>query len=138
MMGHGASSSPQPCPCLLFQAFLQRSGLIADLHAFCQAHSCDVLVAMTIFFNSHNEPVRQLAVFCPQAALRVMVSLCPSSGQPEGSVDLCLYVLPCVVKTSSWFPYLQRGVPPPVYKICPSLFFPFCRCVNILHHSVVR
>ncbi|MBV98844.1 Protein prune, partial [Eschrichtius robustus] len=53
------------------EAFLQRSGLIADLHAFCQAHSYDALVAMTIFFNTYNEPVRQLAVFCPHAALRV-------------------------------------------------------------------
>ncbi|KAJ8796769.1 hypothetical protein J1605_002039 [Eschrichtius robustus] len=55
------------------EAFLQRSGLIADLHAFCQAHSYDALVAMTIFFNTYNEPVRQLAVFCPHAALRVTV-----------------------------------------------------------------
>uniref|UniRef100_A0A8C9BHH2 Prune exopolyphosphatase 1 n=1 Tax=Phocoena sinus TaxID=42100 RepID=A0A8C9BHH2_PHOSS len=57
------------------EAFLQRSGLIADLHAFCQAHSYDALVAMTIFFNTCNEPVRQLAVFCPHTALRVTVSL---------------------------------------------------------------
>ncbi|XP_012903401.1 exopolyphosphatase PRUNE1 isoform X2 [Mustela putorius furo] len=55
------------------EAFLQRSGLIADLHAFCQAHSCDVLVTMTIFFNTHNEPVRQLAIFCPHAALRMTI-----------------------------------------------------------------
>ncbi|XP_024618588.1 exopolyphosphatase PRUNE1 isoform X2 [Neophocaena asiaeorientalis asiaeorientalis] len=55
------------------EAFLQRSGLIADLHAFCQAHSYDALVAMTIFFNTCNEPVRQLAVFCPHTALRVTV-----------------------------------------------------------------
>ncbi|XP_013365368.1 PREDICTED: protein prune homolog isoform X2 [Chinchilla lanigera] len=54
-------------------AFLQRPDLLADLSAFCQAHSCDVLVAMTIFFNAHNEPVRQLAVFCPCAALRMMI-----------------------------------------------------------------
>ncbi|XP_029802470.1 exopolyphosphatase PRUNE1 isoform X5 [Suricata suricatta] len=55
------------------EAFLQRSGLIADLHAFCQAHNCDVLVAMTIFFNTHNEPVRQLAIFCPRAALQMTI-----------------------------------------------------------------
>ncbi|XP_015978272.2 exopolyphosphatase PRUNE1 isoform X1 [Rousettus aegyptiacus] len=55
------------------EAFLQRSGLTADLRAFCQAHSCDVLVAMTIFFNTHNEPVRQLAIFCPHAALRMTI-----------------------------------------------------------------
>uniref|UniRef100_A0A096NXU6 Prune exopolyphosphatase 1 n=1 Tax=Papio anubis TaxID=9555 RepID=A0A096NXU6_PAPAN len=52
------------------EAFLERSNLLADLHAFCQAHSYDVLVAMTIFFNTHNEPVRQLAIFCPHVALR--------------------------------------------------------------------
>lgn len=55
------------------EAFLQRSGLIADLHAFCQAHSYDALVAMIIFFNTHNEPVRQLAIFCPHAALRMTI-----------------------------------------------------------------
>ncbi|XP_006217023.1 exopolyphosphatase PRUNE1 isoform X1 [Vicugna pacos] len=55
------------------EVFLQRSGLIADLHALCQAHSYDALVAMTIFFNTHNEPVRQLAVFCPHAALRMTI-----------------------------------------------------------------
>ncbi|XP_037681963.1 exopolyphosphatase PRUNE1 isoform X1 [Choloepus didactylus] len=55
------------------EAFLQRSGLIADLHAFCQVHSYDVLVAMTIFFNTHNEPVRQLAIFCPLVELRMMI-----------------------------------------------------------------
>ncbi|XP_027830400.1 exopolyphosphatase PRUNE1 isoform X5 [Ovis aries] len=59
------------------EAFLQRSGLLADLHAFCQAHGCDALVAMTIFFSTYNEPVRQLAVFCPHAALR-MTMLGPS------------------------------------------------------------
>ncbi|XP_053446724.1 exopolyphosphatase PRUNE1 isoform X1 [Nycticebus coucang] len=55
------------------EAFLQRSGLLADLHAFCQAHSYDVLVTMTIFFNTHNEPVRQLAIFCPHLALRMTI-----------------------------------------------------------------
>lgn len=55
------------------QAFLQRSSLITDLHVFCQAHNFDVLVAMTIFFNTHNEPMRQLAVFCPHAALRMTI-----------------------------------------------------------------
>uniref|UniRef100_A0A8C5JW37 Prune exopolyphosphatase n=2 Tax=Jaculus jaculus TaxID=51337 RepID=A0A8C5JW37_JACJA len=52
------------------EAFLQRSNLLADLSTFCQTHSYDALVAMTIFFNTHNEPVRQLAVFCPHVALR--------------------------------------------------------------------
>lgn len=55
------------------EAFLQRPGLVADLRAFCQAHIYDVLVAMTIFFNTYNEPVRQLAIFCPHAALRMTI-----------------------------------------------------------------
>ncbi|KAG3281495.1 exopolyphosphatase PRUNE1 isoform X1 [Ictidomys tridecemlineatus] len=55
------------------EAFLQRPNLLADLGAFCQAHSYDALVAMTIFFNTHNEPVRQLAIFCPHVALRMMI-----------------------------------------------------------------
>ncbi|XP_015358455.1 exopolyphosphatase PRUNE1 isoform X5 [Marmota marmota marmota] len=55
------------------EAFLQRPNLLADLSAFCQAHSYDALVAMTIFFNAHNEPVRQLAIFCPHVALRMMI-----------------------------------------------------------------
>ncbi|XP_077012206.1 exopolyphosphatase PRUNE1 isoform X5 [Tamandua tetradactyla] len=55
------------------ETFLQRAGLIADLHAFCQAHSYDVLIAMTIFFNMHDEPVRQLAIFCPHVELRMVI-----------------------------------------------------------------
>ncbi|XP_066233528.1 exopolyphosphatase PRUNE1 isoform X1 [Saccopteryx leptura] len=55
------------------EAFLQRSSLITDLHAFCQTHNYDVLVAMTIFFNTQNDPVRQLAIFCPHAALRMTI-----------------------------------------------------------------
>ncbi|XP_052035752.1 exopolyphosphatase PRUNE1 isoform X2 [Apodemus sylvaticus] len=55
------------------EAFLQRSDLLADLSAFCHDHSYDALVAMTIFFNTHNEPVRQLAIFCPHEALRMTI-----------------------------------------------------------------
>ncbi|XP_042537678.1 exopolyphosphatase PRUNE1 isoform X2 [Dipodomys spectabilis] len=55
------------------EAFLQRSNLLPELSAFCQAHSYDALVAMTIFFNAHNEPVRQLAIFCPHMALRMLI-----------------------------------------------------------------
>ncbi|KAM8787332.1 exopolyphosphatase PRUNE1 isoform 2-T2 [Rhynchonycteris naso] len=55
------------------EAFLQRSDLITDLHAFCQAHNYDVLVTMTIFFNTQNDPVRQLAIFCPHAALQMTI-----------------------------------------------------------------
>ncbi|KAF6075586.1 prune exopolyphosphatase 1 [Phyllostomus discolor] len=72
------------------EAFLQRPSLIADLRAFCQTHIYDVLVAMTIFFNTHNEPVRQLAIYCPHAALRMTEALASyfdsttsPSGQPE-------------------------------------------------------
>ncbi|XP_055459639.1 exopolyphosphatase PRUNE1 isoform X1 [Psammomys obesus] len=55
------------------EAFLQRSNLLTDLSTFCHDHSYDALVAMTIFFNTDNEPVRQLAVFCPHVALRMTV-----------------------------------------------------------------
>ncbi|XP_012585665.1 PREDICTED: protein prune homolog [Condylura cristata] len=73
----------------LFQAFLQRPGLLAELHASCQALGCDALVAMTIFFNSRKEPVRQLAVFCPRAALRA--SIC---GVLERSLSPALNLTP--------------------------------------------
>ncbi|XP_029417047.1 exopolyphosphatase PRUNE1 isoform X3 [Nannospalax galili] len=55
------------------EAFLQRSDLIADLSTFCQTHSYDAVIAMTIFFNSHSEPVRQLAIFCPHVALQMTI-----------------------------------------------------------------
>ncbi|XP_006900211.1 PREDICTED: protein prune homolog [Elephantulus edwardii] len=63
------------------ESFLQRSGLIADLQTFCQAHNYDVLVAMPIFFNMNNELVRQLAVFCPQVALRSTICRVLESSQ---------------------------------------------------------
>ncbi|KAM9006389.1 exopolyphosphatase PRUNE1 isoform 1-T1 [Sarcophilus harrisii] len=52
------------------EVFLQRSNLTAELDAFCQAHGYDALVAMTITFNPHNEPVRHLIVFCPNMDLQ--------------------------------------------------------------------
>ncbi|XP_036045588.1 exopolyphosphatase PRUNE1 isoform X2 [Onychomys torridus] len=55
------------------EVFLQRLDLLEDLSAFCQGHSCDALVVMNIFFNTQNEPVRQLAIFCPHAALRMTI-----------------------------------------------------------------
>ncbi|XP_021013690.1 exopolyphosphatase PRUNE1 isoform X1 [Mus caroli] len=55
------------------EAFLQRTDLFTDLSAFCHDHSYDALIAMTIFFNTDNEPVRQLAIFCPHEALRMTI-----------------------------------------------------------------
>lgn len=55
------------------KAFLQRTDLFTDLSSFCHDHSYDALVAMTIFFNTQNEPVRQLAIFCPHEALRMTI-----------------------------------------------------------------
>ncbi|XP_004618183.1 exopolyphosphatase PRUNE1 isoform X1 [Sorex araneus] len=55
------------------EAFLQRPGLMAELHTFCQAHGYDALIAMTICYTPHSEPVRQLAVFCPPAALQATI-----------------------------------------------------------------
>ncbi|XP_007485463.2 exopolyphosphatase PRUNE1 isoform X1 [Monodelphis domestica] len=52
------------------EVFLQRSNLTAELDSFCQAHGYDALVAMTITFNPHNEPVRHLVVFCPSVDLQ--------------------------------------------------------------------
>ncbi|KAL1772336.1 prune-like isoform X1 [Sigmodon hispidus] len=55
------------------EVFLQRLDLLEDISAFCHDHSCDALVAMTIFFTPNNEPVRQLAIFCPHSALRMTI-----------------------------------------------------------------
>ncbi|XP_052586142.1 exopolyphosphatase PRUNE1 isoform X1 [Peromyscus californicus insignis] len=55
------------------EVFLQRLDVLEDLSAFCHDHTYDALVAMTIFFNTQNEPVRQLAVFCPHSALRMTI-----------------------------------------------------------------
>ncbi|KAM9685837.1 exopolyphosphatase PRUNE1 isoform 4-T4 [Trichechus inunguis] len=46
---------------------------VSAIYMDLEAHSCDVLVAMTILFNTNNEPVRQLAVFCPHVALRMTI-----------------------------------------------------------------
>ncbi|XP_069734764.1 exopolyphosphatase PRUNE1 [Phaenicophaeus curvirostris] len=52
------------------EAFLHRPGLLQDLDAFCQARGYAGLVAMTISFNEHNEPSRQLAVYSRSETLR--------------------------------------------------------------------
>ncbi|XP_007088155.1 exopolyphosphatase PRUNE1 isoform X1 [Panthera pardus] len=98
------------------EAFLQRSGLIADLHAFCQAHNCDVLVAMTIFFNTHNEPVRQLAIFCPHAALRMMIC-----GVLECSHSPSLKLTPAPSTHPNLQAYLQGNTQVSRKKLLPLL-----------------
>lgn len=98
------------------EAFLQRSGLIADLHAFCQAHSYDALVAMTIFFNTHNEPVRQLAVFCPHTALRVMIC-----GVLESSHSPSLKLVPVPSTHPNLQAYLQGNTQVSRKKLLPLL-----------------
>lgn len=57
------------------QTFLRRPSLLQDLDAFCQAQGYAGLVAMTISFNEHNEPSRQLAVYSRRETLRSAVSL---------------------------------------------------------------
>ncbi|XP_057578530.1 exopolyphosphatase PRUNE1 isoform X3 [Hippopotamus amphibius kiboko] len=98
------------------EAFLQRSGLIADLHAFCQAHSYDALVAMTICFNTHNEPVRQLAVFCPHAALRVTIC-----GVLERSQSPSLKLTPAPSIHPNLQAYLQGNTQVSRKKLLPVL-----------------
>ncbi|XP_047640650.1 exopolyphosphatase PRUNE1 isoform X2 [Phacochoerus africanus] len=98
------------------EAFLQRSGLIADLHAFCQAHSYDALVAMTIFFNTHNEPVRQLAVFCPHTALQVMIC-----GVLESSHSPSLKLVPVPSTHPNLQAYLQGNTQVSRKKLLPLL-----------------
>lgn len=98
------------------EAFLQRPGLIADLHAFCQAHSYDALVAMTIFFNTHNEPVRQLAIFCPHAALRTMIC-----GALERSHSPSLKLTPAPSSHPNLQAYLQGNTQASRKKLLPLL-----------------
>ncbi|NXW51347.1 PRUN1 Exopolyphosphatase, partial [Nyctiprogne leucopyga] len=45
------------------ETFLRRPGLLQDLDSFCQARGYAGLVAMTISYNEHNEPFRQLMVY---------------------------------------------------------------------------
>ncbi|XP_040086669.1 exopolyphosphatase PRUNE1 isoform X1 [Oryx dammah] len=98
------------------EAFLQRSGLLADLHAFCQAHSCDALVAMTIFFSTYNEPVRQLAVFCPHAALRMTIC-----GVLERSHSPSLKLTPVPSSHPNLQAYLQGNTQISRKKVLPLL-----------------
>ncbi|NXK57249.1 PRUN1 Exopolyphosphatase, partial [Chauna torquata] len=55
------------------ETFLCRPGLLQDLETFCQARGYGGLVAMTVSFNEHYEPTRQLAVYSQCEALRSMV-----------------------------------------------------------------
>nr|XP_012622957.1 protein prune homolog isoform X4 [Microcebus murinus] len=98
------------------EAFLQRSDLLADLHAFCQAHSYDVLVAMTIFFNTQNEPVRQLAIFCPHVALRMTIC-----GVLESSHSPSLKLTPAPSTHPNLQAYLQGNTQVSRKKLLPLL-----------------
>ncbi|XP_063109078.1 exopolyphosphatase PRUNE1 isoform X2 [Cavia porcellus] len=97
-------------------AFLQRPDLLTDLGTFCQAHSCDALVTMTIFFNTHNEPVRQLAVFCPHVALRMMIC-----GALEHSHSPVLKLTPLPTTHSDLQAYLQGNTQVSRKKLLPLL-----------------
>lgn len=98
------------------EAFLQRPGLLPDLSAFCQAHSYDALVAMTIFFDAHDEPVRQLAVFCPHVALRM--ALC---GALERSHSPTLKLTPFPTTQPNLQAYLQGNTQVSRKKVLPLL-----------------
>ncbi|XP_002715618.3 exopolyphosphatase PRUNE1 isoform X1 [Oryctolagus cuniculus] len=98
------------------EAFLQRPNLSADLHAFCHAHNCDALVAMTIFFNTQNEPVRQLAVFCTQVALRTTIC-----GVLERSQSPPLKLTPVPSTHPNLQAYLQGNTQASRKKLLPLL-----------------
>ncbi|XP_062961418.1 exopolyphosphatase PRUNE1 isoform X2 [Cynocephalus volans] len=98
------------------ETFLQRSDLLADLHAFCHTHSYDVLVAMTIFFNTHNEPVRQLAIFCPHVALRMTIC-----GILERSHSPSLKLTPAPSTHPNLQAYLQGNTQVSRKKLLPLL-----------------
>ncbi|XP_062048193.1 exopolyphosphatase PRUNE1 [Lepus europaeus] len=98
------------------EAFLQRPNLPADLHAFCHAHSYDALVAMTIFFNTHNEPVRQLAIFCTQVTLRTTIC-----GVLERSQSPPLKLTPVPSTHPNLQAYLQGNTQASRKKLLPLL-----------------
>ncbi|XP_006755793.1 PREDICTED: protein prune homolog [Myotis davidii] len=89
---------------------------IFNTYAFCQAHSYDALVAMTIFFNAHNEPVRQLAVFCPHAALRTTIC-----GVLERSHSPALKLTPAPSTHPNVQAYLQGNTQVSRKKLLPLL-----------------
>ncbi|XP_051013652.1 exopolyphosphatase PRUNE1 [Acomys russatus] len=101
---------------MALEAFLQRSDLLADLSAFCHDHSYDALVAMTIFFNAHNEPVRQLAVFCPHTALRMTIC-----GVLEQSTSPPLKLTPIPTISPNLQAYLQGNTQVSRKKLLPVL-----------------
>ncbi|XP_016827443.1 exopolyphosphatase PRUNE1 isoform X3 [Cricetulus griseus] len=98
------------------EAFLQRLDLLEDLSAFCHEHSYDALVAMTIFFNTHNEPVRQLAVFCPHSALRMTIC-----GVLEQSTSPPLKLTPIPSISPDLQAYLQGNTQVSRKKLLPVL-----------------
>ncbi|OCT66571.1 hypothetical protein XELAEV_18042823mg [Xenopus laevis] len=55
---------------MTLENFMQTENLESDLRSFCQRHRYNVLVAMAITFTSHNEPVRQMAVYSQREELR--------------------------------------------------------------------
>lgn len=57
----------------VFQEFLQKAALEAELSGFCQKHGFDLLLLMTISFTESKEPVRELAVFSLSTACREQV-----------------------------------------------------------------
>ena len=57
------------CVCVC-QHFLQRAGLEDDLSDFCLKSGLDLLLLMTVSFTESQEPIRELAVYSPNAACR--------------------------------------------------------------------
>ncbi|KAK1329068.1 hypothetical protein QTO34_011245 [Cnephaeus nilssonii] len=78
--------------------------------------SYDALVAMAIFFNAHNEPVRQLAIFCPHAALRMTIC-----GVLERSHSPALKLTPAPSPHPNLQAYLQGNTQVSRKKLLPLL-----------------
>ncbi|XP_069806504.1 exopolyphosphatase PRUNE1 [Dendropsophus ebraccatus] len=74
------------------EEFLIRKNLEKEMQDFCQRHHYNVIIAMAISFTSANEPMRQIAVYSHEEALRAMVS---KVLEEATTPSLELSLLPC-------------------------------------------
>ncbi|XP_066465163.1 exopolyphosphatase PRUNE1 isoform X2 [Eleutherodactylus coqui] len=74
------------------EEFLRRKDVERELQDFCQRHNYNAVIAMSIAFTSTNEPMRQMAVYSQQGALKTMVS---SALKQATTPSLELVPLPC-------------------------------------------
>ncbi|XP_042297076.1 exopolyphosphatase PRUNE1 [Sceloporus undulatus] len=95
-------------------AFLERPGLEEELRGFCQLRGYDMLVAMTISFNEHNEPFRQMAVYSEYADL--WTAVCRTL---EHSTDPSLSLSPLESPYSTVCAYHQGNTTASRKKVLP-------------------